>query len=238
MKNISYNSTFVRSEIKYLLTNEQYQQILTALDDYTVSDEYGITDIHTIYYDTPDYLLIRNSLEKPVFKEKLRLRTYGHPEKCSTAFVEIKRKYNKIVYKRRFPMPYSQALTFFQNPSGNTQIAKEIDYTLHHYTNIQPAMEITYNRISRIGRDDSSLRITFDSDIYWSTPSAELNRTAKRVPLLQTGSRIMEIKTSQSIPLWLSQLLTRFSCYPGSFSKYGAAYTAMIKDQSTGIIKV
>lgn len=233
MKNITYNSTFVRYEKKYILTAEQYQQLSSALEDYTIPDEYGQTDIYTIYYDTPDFLLVRRSLEKPIFKEKLRLRVYEKPEDFSTAFVEIKRKYNKTVYKRRFSLPYAKALTYFQNPFGDTQIAKEICYTLHCYPKIQPAMAIIYTRISKIGKDDPSLRITFDSDICWNREPTNFVEIANKVPLLPPGSRIMEIKAAQSIPLWLTRLLTRFSCYPGSFSKYGAAYTAMIHEKES-----
>ena len=231
MKNIAYNSTFVRYEKKYMLTAPQYQQIVSALADYTVPDVYGQTDIYTIYYDTPDFLLIRRSLEKPVFKEKLRLRIYGKPEDSSTAFVEIKRKYNKTVYKRRFPLPYAKALEYFQNPFGDTQIAREIDYALHYYPNIQPAMAITYSRVSRIGKEDPSLRITFDSDICWKREPISFDTAFTGVPLLPAGSKLMEIKAAHSIPLWLARLLTRYSCYPDSFSKYGAAYTALQNKQ-------
>ena len=167
MKSITYNSTFVRYEKKYILTAEQYRQLSSALEDYTMLDEYGKTDIYTIYYDTPDFLLVRRSMEKPIFKEKLRLRIYGKPENFSAAFVEIKRKYDKTVYKRRFSRSYAEALAYFQNPiGGDTQIAKEICYALHCYPKIQPAMVIMYTRISKIGKDDPSLRITFDSDIH------------------------------------------------------------------------
>lgn len=233
MKSITYNSTFVRYEKKYILTAEQYRQLSSALEDYTMPDEYGQTDIYTIYYDTPDFLLVRRSLEKPIFKEKLRLRTYGKPEKFSAAFVEIKRKYDKTVYKRRFSLSYAEALAYFQNPFGDTQIAKEICYALHCYPKIQPAMAITYTRISKIGKDDPSLRITFDSDIRWNREPTNFTEISGGAPLLPPGSQIMEIKAAQSIPLWLTQVLTRFSCYPGSFSKYGAAYTAMIHEKKS-----
>ncbi len=233
MKSITYNSTFVRYEKKYILTAEQYRQLSSALEDYTMLDEYGKTDIYTIYYDTPDFLLVRRSMEKPIFKEKLRLRIYGKPENFSAAFVEIKRKYDKTVYKRRFSLSYAEALAYFQNPIGDTQIAKEICYALHCYPKIQPAMVIMYTRISKIGKDDPSLRITFDSDIRWNGAPTNFTENSVGAPLLPPGSQIMEIKAAQSIPLWLTQLLTRFSCYPGSFSKYGAAYTAMIHEKDS-----
>ena len=230
MKSSTYNSTFVRYEKKYILTAEQFQQLSSALEDYTIPDEYGQTDIYTIYYDTPDFLLVRRSLEKPIFKEKLRLRVYEKPANFSTAFVEIKRKCGKIVYKRRFSLPYEKALAYFQNPFGDMQITKEICYSLHCYPQIQPAMAIMCTRISKVAKADPSLRITFDSDIRWNRDPINLTEISDNM-LLPPGSRIMEIKASQSIPLWLTRLLTHYSCYPGSFSKYGAAYTALISEK-------
>ncbi|MCI8610996.1 MAG: polyphosphate polymerase domain-containing protein [Clostridiales bacterium] len=232
-----YTSTFERCEKKYILSAVQHAQILSALTDYTTSDEYGKTDIYTIYYDTPDYLLIRRSIEKPVFKEKLRLRTYGMPTDADTAFIEIKRKYNKIVYKRRIAMPYRKALTFLQMPAKGGQIAKEIEYMLHLYPHLQPAMAMTFNRISFAGREDPALRITFDSNICWRTCPIDLSIPAAGVPLLDEGQRLMEIKLFGAIPLWLSHLLNQNACYPVSFSKYGRAYEAMLKQNANSTLE-
>ncbi len=228
-----YTSTFERYEKKYLLSATQHTKVVNALTDYTTPDEYGKTDIYTIYYDTPDYLLIRRSIEKPVFKEKLRLRAYGMPTDTDTAFIELKRKYNKMVYKRRIAMPYEKALMFLQMPAKGGQIADEIQYLLHFYPRLQPAMAMTFHRISFVGREDPSLRITFDSNICWRTNPIDLSIPAAGTPLLDKGQHLMEIKLSGAIPLWLSHLLNTNACYPVSFSKYGRAYEAMLK-QKTG----
>ncbi len=230
-----FTSTFERCEKKYLLSAAQGTQILDALTNYTLPDEYGETDIYTIYYDTPDYLLIRRSIEKPAFKEKLRLRTYGMPTDIDTAFLEIKRKYNKIVYKRRIAMPYRKALTFLRAPVRDGQIAKEIEYMLRFYPQLQPAMAMTFRRVSFIGREDASLRITFDCNICWRTDPLDLSIPTSGTHLLEEGQQIMELKFSGAIPLWLSHLLNQFSCYPISFSKYGRAYEAMLAQKAGSI---
>ena len=230
-----FTSTFERCEKKYLLSAAQYTQILDALTDHTQPDEYGKTDIYTIYYDTPDYLLIRRSIEKPVFKEKLRLRTYGMPADADPAFIEIKRKYNKIVYKRRIAMPYRTALAFLRSPARGGQIAKELEYMLQFYPRLQPAMAMTFRRSSLIGREDPALRITFDCNICWRTDSLDLSIPVHGVQLLEAGQYIMELKFSGAIPLWLSHLLSQFSCHPISFSKYGRAYEAMLAQKAGSI---
>ncbi len=232
-----YTSTFERCEKKYLLSAAQYTQMLDALTDYTLPDVYGKTDIYTIYYDTPDYLLIRRSIEKPVFKEKLRLRTYGMPTDEGTAFIEIKRKYNRIVYKRRIAMPYRKALAFLQAPVPGGQIAKEIEYMLCFYPRLRPAMAMTFRRISFIGREDASLRITFDCNICWRTNPLDLSVPAPGMQLLGEGQHIMELKFPGAIPLWLSHLLSQFSCCPISFSKYGRAYEAMLAQKAGGLLE-
>ncbi|MBS5724822.1 MAG: polyphosphate polymerase domain-containing protein [Clostridiales bacterium] len=224
----AYTSTFERSEKKYLLSVGQYGQLINVLQEYTLPDAYGNTDIYTIYYDTPDFLLVRRSIEKPVFKEKLRLRTYGRPEDHDTAYIEMKRKYNKTVYKRRIAMPYREALEFLRTPENDSQIAREIGYMLDFYPQIQPAISMTYSRISLIGQEDPNLRITFDSNVRWRTNPIDLAIPAAGTPLLEDGWKIMELKFVGALPLWLVRLLSEVSCFPVPFSKYGKAYEAML----------
>jgi len=105
-----FQSVFKRKEVKYLLSREQYEAFLPALLEIAEIDRYGESDILSMYFDTPNYRLIRTSLEKPVYKEKFRLRTYGVPTSDTPAFAEIKKKYDGIVYKRRISLPYPDAL--------------------------------------------------------------------------------------------------------------------------------
>ena len=223
----NYQMTFQRHEIKYLLKEHTYQQLRTRLEGKTAEDQYGKTTICNIYFDTPDARLVRNSLEKPVYKEKLRLRSYGVPEKCSEAFAELKKKYKGVVYKRREKMVLSEAWDYlcrWKRPGFDTQILHEIDWLLAYYKNLVPAMYISYERIALCGLEDPDLRLTFDSHILWRDSQLELSKGAWGQELLEPGVRLMEIKIAGAMPLWLGELLDELTVYPISFSKYGRAY--------------
>ncbi len=107
-----FQTVFKRYESKYFTDSRQYAGVLHTFERYAEPDRYGRSRICSVYYDTPDRRLIRASLEKPVYKEKLRLRTYGVPQDGSSAFIEIKKKYKGIVYKRRITADYAQALDY------------------------------------------------------------------------------------------------------------------------------
>ena len=112
---------------------------------------------------------------------------------------------------------------------------EEIAYMLHLYPRLQPAMAMTFHRISFIGKAAPTLRITFDCNICWRTSSLDLSIPAPGTQLLEKGQQLMELKFSGAIPLWLSHLLNQFSCYPISFSKYGRAYEAMLAQKAGSI---
>ena len=123
-------SIFKRHELKYLVSAEQREFIESEFARYMIPDEHGESTICNIYYDTPDFRLIRRSLEKPVYKEKLRLRSYGTASKDEKVFLELKKKYKGIVYKRRISLNCDEAQDALKNGERlpeNSQIAKEIN---------------------------------------------------------------------------------------------------------------
>ena len=192
-----YQMTFQRYEIKYLLDPVSYQKLRQALQDYVKVDNYGKTTICNIYYDTPDYRLIRTSLDKPVYKEKLRLRCYGTATDRSTAFVELKKKYKGIVYKRREDMSLKDAELFLNQgiqPEKHSQVMEELSSFCSYYPDLQPAMYLAYDRIATYGVEDPSLRITFDSKIRSREDCLDLRAQAYGEELLPCGYRLMEIK--------------------------------------------
>lgn len=220
--------TFKRTEIKYMLTKDQYDEFIERVMDHLIRDEHPVSKIHNIYYDTPDYRLIRTSLEKPFYKEKLRLRTYGTPTNYSTSFLEIKKKVDGIVYKRRIELPYGRAFSYmnFNEPiSTQGQIAKEIDYFKKFYNNLIPKMVINYDREAYVANEDPDLRITFDYDVTYRTESLDLRKDLGGEKLLGNGIYLMEIKTSKAMPLYLVEILNKMGLYKTSFSKYGECYT-------------
>jgi len=227
----SFQDVFKRTEIKYLLTEEQYRALRERLTGIARVDKYGETDILNIYYDTPDYRLIRDSLMKPVYKEKLRLRTYGTPKDgTAVSFIEIKKKYKGIVYKRRIDAPLHAAERYLSGRGEllqRSQIKSEIDSMLAQYPGIRPAMAISYTRIAMAGIEDSELRITFDKNIRWRTDNLNLYAGPKGEDILAPGQYLMEMKIKDAFPLHLSRILSELGIFPISFSKYGRGYEIM-----------
>ncbi|MCD7774689.1 MAG: polyphosphate polymerase domain-containing protein [Clostridiales bacterium] len=224
---------FERYEKKYLLNSRQYEAFRKEADKHFHMGEYGRSGIYNIYYDTPDFLLIRRSINGGVYKEKLRLRAYSVPEDGSPAFVELKKKYKGIVYKRRIEMNYGEAFEYLgssEHISGENQIASELDYFFDFYKYLEPQMVISYDRIALTGNDDPNLRITFDNNILWRTDSLDLRKGVFGEQLLADGMVLMEVKIPEAMPLWMAETISRLEIYPTSFSKYGMAYKQLISD--------
>lgn len=229
------NYTFKRYEKKYLLNEEQYRAILERLKGKAETDSYGLTTICNIYYDTDDFYLIRKSLEKPNYKEKFRVRSYGVPEGNDNIFLEIKKKYDGIVYKRRISLPYYEAMNYLEKgipPDNKSQIFKEIDWFLHFYK-AKPKVYIAYDRIAMQGIQDKELRITFDTNIRSRFEDLELTMGDSGRLLLPKGSYLMEIKAAGAMPLWLARTLSELMIMPVSFSKYGNVYKRKLTDCTT-----
>ena len=224
-------NTFERFEEKYLLSTPQYQAIMAGLRGRMQPDIFGRSTVSSIYYDTPDYRLIRTSLDKPDYKEKLRVRVYGTPTAESKAFVELKKKVDGIVYKRRVEMSIAQAnlLLSGKRTEQDTQITRELQYFVRFYQP-QPSVFLSYRRVAYTGAD-SGLRITFDDDIRFRTSALRLTAGIWGQELLAPGMTLMEIKAPGAMPLWLCELLNQNRVYPSSFSKYGTCYRDYIYPQ-------
>ncbi|MBR1572800.1 MAG: polyphosphate polymerase domain-containing protein [Lachnospiraceae bacterium] len=217
---------FNRYEKKYLLDNETYKRFKSELDQYMTEDEYGLHTIRNIYFDTMDNELIRTSIEKPKYKEKFRIRCYGEPKEQGKYFLEIKKKYNGLVNKRRIILPIEQAIDYIENgitPQKSGQIFNEIDYFLNHYE-LYPKRYIAYDRIAMYGNEDSSFRVTFDINIRSRVDNLTLDWDDDNEYLLSAGYHLMEVKISDAMPLWFARLLSKYEIYDTSFSKYGNFY--------------
>ncbi len=226
-----YKGVFKRKEIKYLLNTAQYEEIMEFMGTMAEKDEYGLSRINNIYYDTPDYRLVRCSLEKPLYKEKLRLRTYGDTKDNANAFIEIKKKYDGIVYKRRISGSYKELYGYLTGETGDigaSQIAREIRAFINSYGELVPAMSICYDRIALAGTQDKDFRVTFDSNIQWNSECRDLRQVSPGRQLLSLGRYLMEIKVPGAMPIGLSGKLSELKIFPTSFSKYGAGYVEML----------
>lgn len=227
---MSFQDTFKRYELKYLLTTEQKKNLLNVMEPYMKGDAYGRSTICNIYYDTSDKLLIRRSLEKPLYKEKLRVRSYGTANPQDTVFVEIKKKYDSVVYKRRIGVEEKAAMAFLnkgQKLPKRDQITEEIDYFCNLYRDLEPAVFLSYEREAFFGKEDENLRITFDENILWRDEDISLCSKAYGRPILEKGQVLMEVKVAAAMPLWLAHFLSEQRIFQTSFSKYGAAYRQM-----------
>ena len=218
--------TFQRYEFKYLMDYRQLKAVLTAMDPHMVPDEYSHSSIQNLYLDTPNYRLIRRSLEKPIYKEKLRVRSYGQAGEHDPVFMELKKKYLSVVYKRRIPIPQDQAMACIdgRRPWQNSQIGRELAYTMDFYQALRPAVFLSYERDSFRGVEDEELRITFDSEIRYRQEELTLDSDTWGIPILPPGQVLMELKVAGGLPLWMAHVLSEQGIFKTSFSKYGAAY--------------
>lgn len=229
-------TVFERTEKKYRLSAEQYDKVLAGMLEHMQVDSYGLTTICSVYYDDHCDRLIRTSIQKPVYKEKLRLRAYGIPDMDTTVYVELKKKFKGVVYKRRAGMKLKDAESYLSGgepPGGNTQILSEITWVRDFYKP-QPRAYIAYDRIALECPEDPRLRVTFDSNIRARSDDLSLAYGDRGEPLLNEGERIMEIKAPGAMPLWLCDLLSGCGVYPTSFSKYGTYYQRLISKKAEG----
>lgn len=235
---MAYQNTFKRYEIKYLLTREQAQRLMEHMAPYMKLDKYGRTVIRNLYFDTDSYRLIRHSLEHPVYKEKLRVRSYDLASGDAQVFVELKKKYDHIVYKRRLTMPQDDALSWLAGSTElapESQIGQEIEYFRAYYGCLHPAVFLSYAREAWYSLDGSDFRVTFDDDILCRQDGLLLSREPGGASLLPDGRIMMEIKTSGGIPLWMTHFLAQERIFKTSFSKYGTAYEKLIYPHLQGV---
>ena len=222
---------FRRVESKFLITREQYDELMQRAAPYLCDDRYKEGTITSLYYDTPSHLLIRRSLEKPLYKEKIRLRAYGEVGQDDRVFAEIKVKHNGVVYKRRVAMTLGQALAYLAGeapPPVQTQITRELDWRKKLYEReggLAPAMTVVYDRRSYRGVDpEEDLRVTFDTGVRFRCDRLSPEEGLDGRVILPPDGVLMEVKTSRALPLWLVRILSEMGIYKSSFSKYGTAY--------------
>lgn len=217
---------FKRYEIKYLLDAEEYNRVKSAMEEFMTQDIYGLHTICNIYYDTDQFTLIRHSIEKPVYKEKFRVRSYGVPKESDPVFLEIKKKYKGVVSKRRVVTTLNQARKYLQDKEDcieRSQILNEIDY-IFQKENLVPKVYIAYDRIAYYGKENPEIRMTIDTNMRYREKDLDLSMGDYGEPILKDKKYLMEIKLPDAMPLWMSHILTKNKIYPISFSKYGTCY--------------
>lgn len=227
---------FQRYEKKYMLGQSQYEALQAILEGRMKTDVYGQYTICNLYYDTDHFDLIRASIEKPVYKEKFRIRSYGVPGDGNPVFLELKKKYNGVVYKRRVTLPLAEAKRFLKTGDcglKDSQIMDEIRYFMDMYR-VEEKAFISYDRFALIGIEDPELRVTFDSNMRFRQIELGLDKGIWGTDILERGELLMEIKAPVALPIWLSRALSELEIFPTSFSKYGTCYSRFLSELYLG----
>ncbi len=243
---MGYQAVFKRYEIKYMVTAEQKTRILKAMEPYMVMDKFGRSTVRNIYFDTDDFVLARHSIAKPDFKEKLRIRSYSKADADSTVFVELKRKFDGVVYKRRVRIREAEAMKWMtgsKEPSithslsgGSAQVTSEVEYFKGMYCRLKPVVYLSYDREAyrmkkgaAASDGGADFRVTFDSNIRCRESDLTLRSEAYGTGMLEEGMFLMELKCPGAIPMWMTKILSEEKIYKTSFSKYGTAYCSFMK---------
>lgn len=234
---MSYQNVFERYEIKYFLTKTQKEALMKEMDGRMQSDKYGRTAIRNIYYDTDSFRLIRDSLDHPVYKEKLRIRSYQRAEIGDMVFVEIKKKFEDVVYKRRVAMPRIAAENWidYRKPLAfSSQITSEIDYLVDFYEGLSAKAFLSYEREAFSDNKNPEFRLTLDENILARDTELNLGSDIWGQPLLPHGMTLMEVKIAGAMPLWMANFLSSNNIQKVSYSKYGTYYRTCL---SSGAIQ-
>lgn len=240
---MAFIDVFKRCEYKYILTQDEYLKLKEAMKNHMETEsDYGVYSIFNLYFDTPTYSLIQHSISKPVYKEKLRLRSYGKVDDDGLVFLELKKKFEGVVYKRRIKLSKKEAMDYLVDGkplSVTNQISKELDYFIHRFSDLKPKVFLSYDREAYQGKEDRNFRMTFDRNISYRDTNLDLSSNDDAVKIMDDSMLLMEIKTVGSIPFWLVNFLSEHKIYKKSFSKYGTVYLKyllpkMIKNKKDG----
>lgn len=232
-------ATFKRYEYKYRITLTQYEHLKEVMANHMKMDDFARHTINNIYFYTPDFLLIRRSLEKPVYKEKLRVRWYGPRGEKTPIFIELKKKYKGVVYKRRIKRSWRETKGYFKHQEplpakDQGQITKELDYFMGFYENLRPALFLGYEREAFFGLENPDFRITFDQNIRCSEGELYHQKNNNGDRILPWDEGLLEVKTGEGLPSWLLDFFAEESIYRSSFSKYGTAYREILLPKKLG----
>lgn len=226
-------NVFRRRELKFIVNEQQRQELEQIMAQRMIPDRFGRSTICNLYYDTPDFRLIRHSLEKPVYKEKLRLRSYGRVEPGVDVFLEMKKKYKGVVYKRRVEVTEDEAAAFMERQAPlpkDGQIAREMVYFRDFYRELAPRVYLSYEREAWFDPQDGGFRMTLDRNIRFRTTDLSLSSPIDGRQILSPELSLLEVKASGGIPMWLTEHLSRNHIHKQSFSKYGRAYLELLQE--------
>lgn len=188
--------------------------------------------IYSIYYDTVNHDIIRQNSSGPVYKEKMRLRSYyDRKDPEDKIFMEIKKKSEGVGNKRRIKLKIKEIEPFVNDgilpDLGDdylaNQVAKELQY-FFKINKVAPALYVQYDRLALFGKEDKNFRMTFDRNVHIRRSNFVFGESDEDEYLIDDDTYIMEIKILGAMPMWLATLLSENGLYSHGFSKYGVKY--------------
>lgn len=224
--------SFNRWELKYVVKCRARDALLPIIQGHMSPDREGRPDgvyrVTSLYWDTQDYHSYRAKLDGINFRRKLRIRRYGALEtQCAAAMVEIKQRINRATQKRRVSLSYAEAFALCEGTMParvgelrDRQVAEEVVF-LSGAQQLRPACVVSYERRAFVGSAyEPGLRITFDRDLCVGQPGGGLGplRGARR--FLPADVLILEVKSNEVVPLWVSRMLAAEGCALVRYSKY------------------
>lgn len=221
-----YTASFARNEKKYVVTKNQRDAFEKAIEPYTHGDMYGKHTICNIYFDNQHNESIIKSLNKPLYKEKVRMRSYNIPTQDTPVYMEVKKKFSGVVYKRRVALGLDEANAYaFKNvkPQTMSQTFEEIAYS-REMMNLDPVIYIAYDRIAYAANENEAIRITLDENIRWRDDDLDM-QLGDHGTCIDEDLSVLEIKVDYAMPLWLVKIMDALNIFPSSYSKYGRCYS-------------
>ena len=222
---------YERYEKKYLIDKQTFALLYAELENYAVKDEYGLQTIKNLYFDTDNFDVIDNCVLKPEYKEKMRLRGYNKITLDTKVYLEVKKKYKKKSYKRRIVLSLEEAYKYINGEEVSIEKNNNFE-EINRYLlrkNVSPKIYIQYDRVALKGKEDKSLRITFDTNIKYRFDNLCLEDEENLQTLLSDDYYVLEIKVSNNYPLWFVEMLNKYKMYPASYSKSGRIYQSVIQ---------
>ena len=234
MSNQTIQKEFQRREIKYILDPEVFENLLFDLQAHLIQDDFAHSTISNVYFDSPDYQMIKDSINHLYGSEKIRMRTYDpEPSETSQVFLEVKKKEFQgeleIGHKYRLTSHPNAVYNYVQyglvdQSLADERVGQELAILRERYSQLLPMMYIHYKRFSMKGIEDPKVRVTFDRDILYRHTDVSLTDGHYGLPLLENGKIIMEVKVKNGIPDWMEEIFAKYSLAPQPFSKYTTAY--------------
>jgi len=223
-----------RHELKYLITEAQAAVIVERIRPFMRPDHHsggGQYPLVSLYLDSEDLRLCRESLDGVKNRYKLRIRSYSD-DPDSISFFEIKRRINQIIVKSRARVRHrdvglilAQGITAFSGTEDNREnLAQFLFY--RRQIHADPVVRVRYTRQAFESRFDDDVRVTFDRRISLNitrAPVLDLNGFGWQRP--PEHGVVLEIKFTHGYPAWLARMARELGLRQQSISKYARMVT-------------